>query len=213
MIAKRTTDEFIRELAERPPVSPALSGGAVLIGMAVASLLPLALFWAVFGLREDLGAAVTRLAVQAKTVLPLAVALLATGLAILSGRPGKAVGLWPLAVPALAGFVLVGLRLAERPDAVVPEVLGQTALACLTSIMALAVLPLWVAIRMFRNAAPTRPAMTGALLGLAAGAGVASGYALHCTEDSPLFYMVWYVLGIVAVAGIGAIAGNRLLRW
>jgi hypothetical protein len=66
---------------------------------------------------------------------------------------------------------------------------------------------------MLRRAAPVRPGVTGALLGLAVGAGVAAGYALYCTEDSPLFFMLWYSLAIGIVAGCGAILGLRFLRW
>ena len=38
-------------------------------------------------------------------------------------------------------------------------------------------------------------------------------YAFHCTEDSPLFYAVWYVLAILAVTAVGALVGARALRW
>jgi hypothetical protein len=40
-----------------------------------------------------------------------------------------------------------------------------------------------------------------------------SVYSLVCTEDSPLFYVTWYGLGILLVAGLGAALGARLLRW
>ena len=61
--------------------------------------------------------------------------------------------------------------------------------------------------------APTRPVLTGALLGVAIGAGVAAGYALHCIEDSPLFFVSWYGLAIGIVGGVGGLLGHRLLRW
>lgn len=212
MNAKRTTDDLIHDLARRP-LPPPLSVTATMGGMVPALLLPLVLFWLVFGLRQDLAEALLHLPVQAKSILPLALSVLAASLAIGSGRPGQRVALWPLAMPALAGLVLVALRLAEGPQAMLAEAVGQTALACMASIAAMSVLPLWVAMRMFRHAAPTRPALTGALLGLAVGAGVAAGYALHCTEDSPLFFMSWYVLAIATVTAAGAIAGGRVLRW
>lgn len=212
MKAKRTTEDLIRDLAGRP-VSPPLSAGAALVRLSFAMLVPLTLFWVAFGIRADLEDAMLRLPVQAKTILPLALALMAASLAITSWHPGKRIVLWPLVLPALAGLALVGLRLAEGSDDLGSDVLGQTALACLTSILAMSALPVWIAIRLFRHGAPTRPRMTGALLGLAVGAGVTSGYALHCTEDSPLFFMVWYGLAIIAVAGFGAILGNRFLRW
>lgn len=213
MTVKRTTEDLIRDLSSRP-VPPPLSARRTLGAMLFAILLPLLLFWFAFGLRQDLGEALGRLPVQAKTVLPLALCLLAAGLAIGSGRPGERPALWILAVPALVGLALVGLRLAEGTDTgLLSEIVGQTALACVSSITVMSTFPLWVALRTFQRAAPTRPSLTGAMLGLAVGAGVASGYALHCTEDSPLFYMSWYVLAICAVAGLGAVLGNRVLRW
>ena len=30
---------------------------------------------------------------------------------------------------------------------------------------------------------------------------------MHCTEDSPLFYAVWYVLAILVATGLGALPG------
>ena len=57
------------------------------------------------------------------------------------------------------------------------------------------------------------PSSTARLAGLVAGGAAAGVYSLHCTEDSPLFYGVWYVLAILAVAAVGALAGARVLRW
>lgn len=212
MTAKRTTDDLINDLAARPVPVP-LSARSTLFTVLAALLPPLALFWLAFGLRPDLGAALLQVNVLAKTILPFGLALLAASLAFGSGRPGRQVRLWPLALPALAGLLLVGLRLAEGPDALLAEMLGQTAVVCMASITVMSAIPLWVALRFFQHAAPTQPVLTGGLLGLAVGAGVTSGYALHCTEDSPLFFMAWYVLAICTVTGIGAALGHRLLRW
>ena len=55
------------------------------------------------------------------------------------------------------------------------------------------------AVRRARRAARRR---TGAAL-----------YAIHCTEDSPLFYAVWYGLAILVATAIGAALGRFLLRW
>jgi hypothetical protein len=38
-------------------------------------------------------------------------------------------------------------------------------------------------------------------------------HALHCDEDAPMFLAVWYGLAILALGGIGAVAGTRALRW
>lgn len=213
MNAKPTTDDLIRDLAARPlPAtwSPATTFGAML----GAAALILALFFLIFGWRADLGAAMQQGPVRAKTLLPVTLFLVAAGLALASARPGRQVSLWPLAVPLGLGAVLVGLRIADGTGAtLMAELVGKTAPACLVSITTMAMLPLGAGLFLARRAAPTRPALTGALLGLAAGAGIASGYALHCTEDSPLFFMTWYSLAICAVTLAGAVLGARLLRW
>jgi hypothetical protein len=41
----------------------------------------------------------------------------------------------------------------------------------------------------------------------------AAGYALVCTEDSRLFFVTWYGLGIVLGGALGAAAGIQVLRW
>ena len=64
-----------------------------------------------------------------------------------------------------------------------------------------------------RRGASTRPALAGAVAGLLSGGAAAAIYAVHCTEDSPLFYAVWYSLAILAVTGLGAALGSRVLRW
>jgi hypothetical protein len=213
MNAKRTTNDLIRDLAARPVPAP-WSPAATLGGMLSAVAVTLTLFWFAFGLRADLAEAIQRIPVQAKTVLPVALAILAVGLAFASARPGRAVTLWPLAIPVAFGAGMVVLRIAEGASSpLLMELVGKTAPACIASITLMSLLPLGAGLALARRAAPTRPELTGALLGVAAGAGIAAGYALHCSEDSPLFFMTWYSLAICIVTVIGGFAGGRLLRW
>jgi hypothetical protein len=209
----RTTDDLIRDLAKRP-VPSGLSRRWTAGSVAGAALLAVLLFWLAFGLRPDLSAAIAQPSVLAKSLLPLLLSAGALWLAVALARPDARVPVWPLVIPPLFGVVLVGLRLAEGPnDTLWPEMLGQTAAACLVSITILSLLPLAVGLAVLRRWAPARPALTGALLGLASAGGIAAGYALHCTEDSPLFFLPWYSLAICLAAGIGALAGRQLLRW
>lgn len=213
MSKARSTEDLIRQLAASPapePFRPAIVAGGMLAFLGLA----LGLFWLAFGLRADLVAAWAGIAVKAKTVLPLLLCLAAIWLALRLSRPEVQPLLWPLAVPVGLGLLLVMVRISQVvPANLLAETAGQTALACLGSISGLALLPLGVGVLLLRRAAPTRPALTGALLGLAAGAGAAAGYALHCTEDSPLFFMAWYGLAIGIAAGAGASLGHRFLRW
>ena len=55
--------------------------------------------------------------------------------------------------------------------------------------------------------------LAGAVAGIAAGALAATLYAMHCTDDSPLFVATWYTIGIGIMALAGSVLGERLLRW
>ncbi|HEY6918039.1 MAG TPA: DUF1109 domain-containing protein [Tabrizicola sp.] len=212
MTDRRSTEDLIRDLAAAP--APArFSPVATIGGMAGLVAGGLSLYFVGFGLRPDLSVALAQLPVQAKSILPALLSLSAIWLALRTARPGAQVALWPLAVPVVLALAMVLFRIAGADGSLVAEAVGQTAPACLASIAMLSLLPLVVGILLLRRAAPTRPMLTGALLGVATGAGVAAGYALHCTEDSPLFFVSWYGLAIAIVGGTGGWLGHRFLRW
>lgn len=212
MTDRRSTEDLIRDLAAAP-VPVRFSPGFAVCAMAGLMLGGLALYFAVFGLRPDLGSAWTHLPVQAKSILPALLSLSAMWLALWSARPESRIVLWPLGVPVLLAIALALFRIMVADGSLVAEAVGQTALACLASIAMVSVLPLALGIVLLRRAAPTQPTLTGALLGVAIGASVAAGYALHCTEDSPLFFVTWYGLAITIVGAVGARLGHRFLRW
>jgi hypothetical protein len=64
-----------------------------------------------------------------------------------------------------------------------------------------------------RRMAPTQPRRAGAMAGLASGALGALVYSIHCPELGTPFLGTWYVAGMLIPAAIGALAGERLLRW
>jgi hypothetical protein len=209
----QTTQDLIDALSRQPAPEPFTPWRAGLAAAAMAMAAVVA-FWLVLGLRPDISTALGAPMVLLKSALPLALACLAFPLAIASTRPGAATPGRILLVPLTLALAVFGWQLAALPAPEIwPELLGQTAAACLISITSMALLPIWLGLRLLRGGAPVHPQRAGALLGLACGAAVATGYALHCTEDSPLFFVVWYGLGITLSAGIGAIAGGRLLRW
>lgn len=212
MTERRRTEDLIRDLAAAP-LPARFSPAATVGGMAGVLVIALALYFAGFGLRPDLVAAWAQLPVQAKSILPALLSLLAFSLVLRSARPDGRMILWPLAIPIALALGMVIFRVAGADGSLVAEALGRTALACLASISMLSALPLAVGIVFLRRAAPTQPILAGALLGVATAAGVAAGYALHCTEDSPLFFVSWYGLAIGIVGGVGGWLGHRFLRW
>lgn len=211
MTPKQRTEDLILTLAARP-VPRVIPAGATVTGLVALLGLVIGLFLWVLGLRPDLPAALAEPAVLAKSLLPLVLFVVAFRLALVSLRPGARLPVWPLALPLAAGLVLAGQRVWGGGP-LLTEMLGRTAMACVTSISLLSVVPLLAGLILMRQGAPTRPILTGGLTGLATGAAIAAGYALHCTEDSPLFFMIWYSLGIVVAASCGAALGHRLLRW
>ena len=64
-----------------------------------------------------------------------------------------------------------------------------------------------------RRGAPTSPAMMGAVGGLLAGGLGATVFAMHCTNDSPLFVAIWYALAIGLTSMFGLVVGRYALRW
>ncbi|MGH8181918.1 MAG: NrsF family protein [Steroidobacteraceae bacterium] len=147
-----------------------------------------------------------------------------TGLLTLAGAvivrrlslPGAKVGAAPLAAALLILAMLAlatGQIFAAAPSDRVALWLGHTWKVCSPLILALAV-PIYACLAAaIRRLAPTRPALTGAAAGFAAGALAATLYGLHCPEQAAAFVASWYTLGIAAATALGAITGGRLLRW
>jgi hypothetical protein len=55
--------------------------------------------------------------------------------------------------------------------------------------------------------------LAGAVAGVAASGIAPTFYAAHCTDDSPLFVMTWYLIGALIVTSAGYLIGRRLLKW
>ncbi len=208
------TDRLIDLLAEDP--SPARKVGgrlglALLPGLVVSGAALLA-FW---GLRPDLGAALGS-PVLAKTVLPLALALAALGLARGVTQPenagrGLAAALATVALAGAAGFAAFWLRNPVGPASAAQD--PDSLLVCLVSAPLLAVPLLAGLLWAMRAGATTVPSRAGALAGAVAGGAAVALYSLYCTEDSPLFVLPVYGAAIAITVAAGALLGRRLLRW
>ena len=131
-------------------------------------------------------------------------------------RPGGAPGLAPWV--ALAAFsvmlVLATFELVTaRPEQVTALWMGHTLPMCPLRILALAI-PIYLGLApALRRLAPTRLALTGAAAGLLAGGAGATVYGLFCNESAATFVAAWYTVGIALCAGLGAMVGQRMLRW
>ncbi|BAT57835.1 hypothetical protein GJW-30_1_00345 [Variibacter gotjawalensis] len=210
------TDDLIRTLAAdgktRRPALDKLLMTAALLGLVVA----LATFATFLRMRPNFMAMMHDFNFVLKFAVTLGLALTSAGLYWRTLRPGAQFGVWgpALVIAPLALAVGVGHELFVLPsNAWMPGMMGHNSAVCLLSIPLLS-LPILVGLLyVSRDGAPEHPMLAGAIAGLVAGGIGGAIYAAHCTDDSPLFVMAWYTIGIAAMAGIGALAGSRVLRW
>jgi hypothetical protein len=92
-------------------------------------------------------------------------------------------------------------------------IMGRSANVCPFLIVMLS-LPVYGGLLLaLRRLAPTRLGLAGAAAGLAAGGWAAVIYCFHCPESTAPFIVIWYSLGIVLAATLGALIGRYALRW
>jgi hypothetical protein len=211
------TDELIARLAAEPaggvPRPAALTAALALVsGLA----LTVALFSLGYGPRPGLTAEIEAPFTLGKTLLALALGLLALPACLSLARPGQDGGtarraLW--LVPAVGAVLAVMAFAGATPAERLVQFIGHSIAVCLPSILLLS-MPLTAGLLvLLRRGAPEHPVRCGALAGLAAAGFATTLYSLYCTEDSPLFYVPWYGTGILMATGLGALAGHRWLRW
>ncbi|MEO8546585.1 MAG: NrsF family protein [Burkholderiaceae bacterium] len=209
------TDDLITALiADRrtapPPVTTFWRWMVASVAIAAIALLATA------GVRADFAVAAVSPRVLFKLLLAAGLIVAAAGAVLRLGRPGARLGGWLtglLAMPCLLALG-VGIELLVLPsDLWIAQARGVNATWCLRMIPLFAAAPLVACLAVLHQAAPTRPVLGGAAAGLLAGAIGAGVYALHCTDDSPLFVATWYSLAVLSVTALGAIAGSRILRW
>jgi hypothetical protein len=208
------TDDLIAALSR--DAAPALPPVGKLLARALLFSVPVtwALFVLVFDLRDDVAEAAGEGWFALKLGLAALAAFAGWRLVSAASAPGR------LLPAALLGLLAAALVAANGADLALmgaegwrERLVGDNAFTCLVSIPMLSAAPLAGALLALRDAAPTRPALAGAAAGLMAGAVGALFYGLHCTDDSPLFFSVWYLLAIGLVALAGVAAGRALLRW
>jgi hypothetical protein len=211
------TDDFIAMLAnEAPPVDRRAPGRrfalALLIGFAAATLL----MAAGLGLRPDLATAIHLPMFWMRLGFAACIGAAALSLTLRLSRPGVRIGArWAgLAAPIAAGWAGMAVVLAQAPAGDrLPLLLGHTWHVCAILIAVLSTPTFLAMLWAVRGMAPVRPRVTGAAVGLLAGATATVAYCLHCPEMSPAFWSTWYLLGMAIPAAVGALIGPRVFRW
>jgi hypothetical protein len=211
------TDELIDRLSET--LAPVRRGAVLLrlvAGIGGGAAISFLLMWTWLGLRPDLMGAMATSAYWMKFFYTLLLALFAFWALARLARPSRDASrlLAAAAVVIASLFVLAMMRwMHAPPSARMPLLMGSSARVCPWRIIALS-LPIFAGtLWSLRALAPTRFALTGAVAGFASGAFGAWIYAFHCTESAAPFVLVFYTLGITALAAAGALIAGRLLRW
>lgn len=209
------TDALIRALAadtqmQRRPAPLALSLLPLGLGAGLLGL------WLALGFRDDLGPSLGVPEAVLRFVLTGALGLMGVRMGLTLARPeGRGlVRFWPLAAVALLAAAAVIWALVVTPrDGVQMALVGKTMVTCLVTIPLLSILPVGAILFALRQGATTAPALAGFAAGLGGSGLSAMIYALHCTEDSPLFYVTWYGLAMAGVTVAATLIGARWLRW
>lgn len=184
--------------------------------MVAALLLSTGMLFLLWGLRPDFSEVIMQPLVLAKYLLPALTAIPCLWLAAKARHPDTTLqgALRWMLLPLAVVLALVASSLMALPsEARMSAVQGETLLPCLLSIPVLATPILAAMLWVMRSGASNRPALAGAIAGLASGCLATSVYALHCYEDNPAFYGVWYSVAIVIVGIAGQQLGKRLLKW
>jgi hypothetical protein len=212
------TDDLIALLARQPqPVIPAHAARGLWLAAAAGIIVALAMLIPTLGLNPDY---VTTAALEpmlwVKAVFVIATAAAGFAIVLRLARPGQPLGGWvgALVAPVVIVWLLAVIALLNSaPSERMPLVMGTSALLCPWFIAALS-LPSFVGLMAaIRSLAPTRLRLAGAGAGLLAGALGACVYQLHCPEMAAPFIAVWYLLGMLIPAALGALIGPRVLRW
>jgi hypothetical protein len=210
------TDDLIDLLAHDSPKADGVHW-RMRLAMTLLVGFVIALVWIGFsiGFRQDMYG--NMLPLLAKTAFSAAAAALALPLAMRLLAPGRPLG-WRIAaigifvtVCALAAMIaLMGEAPQERMHAWFGGGRFPTCLFYIPMFAApTAIGLLWLA----RGLAPTRLTITGAAIGALAGGVSAVAYSAHCPIDSVSYVTTWYTLSIGLCAALGAVLGQRLLRW
>lgn len=210
------TDDLIARLSADQPPPQRSAGLSLVVATLLAIVCAATLMLLTTGVRPDFASALGTWRFDMKFVVTLTLASSAFFLLRRAIYPEgfDRAPIWIiLAAPAML-LLMVLYELAVLPaSAWRPALVGTNWLHCLTLVPVFGLLPLVLALWGIRQGAPSRPVLTGFLAGLLAGGLGAAAYAADCPDDSPLFVMTWYPVGILALGALGAYAGSRVLRW
>ena len=211
------TDDLILSLGgQASRISRGTLERRVAAGLAAGAVATLAILAMTLGFRPDLATAMHGFPFWMKWTYTLSLAIGAALATVHLSRPDTldARWLWLLTIPTgLLALLAIG-ELVTTPQSGWHHLLfGHSWTKCSMLVAGLSV-PIFAGfVWAFRQLAPSRLRVAGAVAGLASGASAATLYCFHCPEATATFVLVWYTLGMLTAAAIGALLGPRLLRW
>lgn len=132
------------------------------------------------------------------------------------GRPGMKLGRAPagLLLPGMVIWLIAAEALTNAAPGEGARIFyGVSWKVCSLNIAFVSVPVFGATLWAMNGLAPTRPALAGAASGLLAGTVGAFIYSFYCPETAAPFIAIWYLLGMLIPAVVGAALGARLLRW
>lgn len=209
------TDQFIQLLSADTKASPRIERYLPVL-LVVTAALSGAFFLFEMGIRPNLMGALSHTNILIKNIFPWFLAAGSVGLVMRMARPGAPVGRWPIWIGGVLGVLVLAflVTMSRTPSADwATAVRGSSRFMCTTSIPLISIPVLTMSLLVLRNCAPVSPTLCGAAAGLMAGSASAGMYAFFCTDDSPMYFAVWYSVAILIVTVAGALIGSRVLRW
>jgi hypothetical protein len=211
------TDDLVVALSRAAePVNPGTASRRLVAwsGLGIVAAVPPMLL--LLGLNPDLGEDSRTPMFWVKALFVVVIAVVAWRLVRRLAQPGadprgaaRALPLPFIAMAVLAVIVLVAAAPGER----LALVLGSSWNSCPVNIAILSAPAFVLMMVVVRSLAPTRLRLAGAATGLLAGALGTLAYLLHCPELEAPFLAIWYVLGMLIPAALGALFGPRVLAW
>ena len=186
----------------------------LLVLLAVAEL---AVYIGIGHLRPDIGAAMAEPSWWWKLASAVAVALLASVIAVRSFSPGQDVSrgrqaLAPLIVLVIiAGWVINAMMDMMAP--LIDRLHWQAGLYCVGGVLGLSVVPMLAMGLLMRRGAPTNPELSANAAGLAAAGWGTAVFVFHCPHDDVLYIELWYTVSMLLVVGAARLVLPRLTRW
>ncbi len=211
------TDELITLLAhDTTPVKRGMLPMRLVLVVILGAVAAFAILVPWLGIRPDLAEAVGGMTFWMKAIYTFGLGLAGFALVERLSRPG-AKGLLGWILVGFFAVMIIALAVTQlastSPDQMRAVFMGSTWDKCPWRIFVLSVPGLAIILWAMRHLAPTRLALAGAAAGLLAGGAAATVYGLHCAETAAPFVALWYSLGIILSAALGALLGPRVLHW